>query len=213
MYSANRKVLAFNYIKDLKIKAVPCFFQVRVKQYKINAPFHQEMDRAKISRFYWLSVSQGFGVANNILGSDSLSIKEGITHRYFIDNKFYDELSQSGSIVPMKGQEMNPLYRGEVFFLKSDNSASFNYFSPNKLEISASIADSPDILIINQRYDTGWKCDLGKLRNWNGLLGVELKGVGGHSVRLRYRPAIFFYGLGISILTILYMGCFWRKYN
>lgn len=213
MYGANRKVLTFSCVKDLKIKTVPSFFQVRVKQYKINAPFHQEIDRDKISRFYWLSVLQGFGVANNILGSDSLSISEDVIHKYFIDNKFYDELSQSSSIEPMKGQEMNPLYRGEVFFLKSGNFANFNYFSPNKLGISARIVNSPDILIINQRYDTGWRCNQGKIKNWNGLLGIELKGQGGHSVRLKYRPANFFFGLGISILSIFYMGCYWRKYN
>lgn len=216
MYITNQKMLTFQYMRDFKVEESSSFFQVRVKKYRITAPFHdamEDIDPEKISRFYWLSMLQGFGVANNILGANSLDIRENIVPKHLIDNKSYNERIQSKSSDPMKGREINPLYRGEVFFLKSDNSADFHYFSPNTLEITVRIGNAPDILIINQRYDAGWRCDWGKLTNWNGLLGIELKEPGEHSVRLKYAPIPFLLGLGISISAIFCMCCYWRKHN
>jgi hypothetical protein len=213
MYEANRRNFDFPYLKGTKIKKVPSFFQVKVEKYRLTAPFDSVIFEGKVTLFYWLSMRQGIGVANNILGGNSLIIKENIIPKYAIDNKNYDEIGQAGMSNPMEGQKFNSAYQGEVFFLNSDNHPAFSYFSPNRLEISVHITAAPDILVINQRYDRGWRCDRGELKNHNGLIGVELKSPGDFLIRLKYRPAPFFLGAGISILTAIYMCCYWKKHS
>lgn len=214
MCNNNSNVFEFSYLdtRVQKNENVSSFFQIELNDYKITAPFHKEkILHEEVALFYWLSMLQGVGVTNNILRANSLSIEENLIPKYFIDNKFYDEVAQAYSSEPVKGQKINPLYKGEVFFFKINNYATVDYFSPNRLFILAHITDGPDTLVVNQRYDIGWSCNIGKLRNWNGLIAVELNKPGDYLIRLDYRPATFFFAATISILTVFYMCYYWRK--
>jgi len=216
IFIVNSRNFTFPYIKYPEIKRSPnysSFFQVKLKDYIVTGPFddYNNIPDEKFARFYWLSMLQGFGVTNSILGGNFVPIKENIIPKYFIDNKYYDELKQSGSIDSMRDQKLNQQYKGEVFFLRDENHASFNYFSPNKLEVFAQLNIAPDILIINQRYDAGWKCDIGRLHNWHDLLAIKLESPGNYSVLLRYRPKSFFLGIGISLVTAIGLCFFYKK--
>ncbi len=211
MFAENKKGLVFSYKEIPEIKKVDSFFQVRVKKYKVCGPFDVDAPDEKFTRFYWFSMLQGFGVVNNILGSAALPLEERIIPKYFVDNKYYDEIKQSADSNPMKHQKINPSYKGEVFFNKVDNYARFEYFSPNKLKVFVHMVDSPDILVINQRYDTGWRCSIGKLKNWRGLLGIELEEKGDYVIQLKYMPKDFLSGLIISLLTLIGIIIYWKK--
>lgn len=212
MFTENKKGLAFSYLELPEKKEVDSFFQVRIKEYKVSGPFDVDIPDEKFTRFYWFSVLQGFGVTNNILGADALPIGEQVIHKYFVDNNYYDEVKNFASNDPMRGQKINPYYKGEVFFIKDGNQADFEYFSPNRLEISVHLKSPPDILVINQRYDKGWRCNSARLLNWQGLLGVELKREGNYMIRLRYLPVDFLLGLSISLLTVIGILLYKRRY-
>ena len=212
MFAENKRDLTFSYLELPEIKKVNSFFQVRVKEYKVSGPFDVDIPDEKFTRFYWLSMLQGFGVANSILGADALPIREQLIHKYFVDNRYYDEVSNSASSKPMRNQKINPYYKGEVFFIKDGNQADFEYFSPNRLEVSVQVKNPPDILVINQRYDKGWRCNSGRLLNEAGLLGLEFKRKGDYLVRFRYLPVDFLLGLSISILTIIGILLYKRRY-
>jgi len=202
MFNENKKDLVFSYLELPKKINVDSFFQVKVKEYQIVGPALDIPDE-KFTCFYWLSMLQGFGVTNNILGADALAISDQVIHKYFVDSKYYDEVKNFSNSNPMDNQQVNPYYRGEVFFAQDENQADFKYFSPNRLEVSVFVKNDSDILVINQRYDEGWKCDSGRLLNWRGLLGVEINRSGNYLVRFQYLPIYFLLGLGVSSLTVL----------
>jgi hypothetical protein len=214
MFKENKKDLKFAYVRIPEIREVGTFFQVRVKDYKVTGPFDiKDISDEKFTIFYWLSMLQGFGVANCILGSDSLAIVEHIIPKYFIDNKKYDEIRLSANTNPMRDQRINPFYKGELFLEKNSNCAKFEYFSPNKLNVFVNIKDLPDILVINQRYDAGWRCNMGRLRNCWGLLGIEIDKKGIYTIQMDYLPKDFLLGLSISFLTLVGAFVYWNKYG
>lgn len=211
MYETNRKHFDFPYIEGVKVEKVPSFFQVKVEKYRLTSPFDSNDFEGKVTLFYWLSMLQGYGVGNNILSGNFPVIKENVIPKYTIDNKDYDEVGRAATNDPMEGCKLNPEYQGEAFFLNSDNRAAIDYFSPNRLDISVDISSAPDVLVVNQRYDPGWRCDRGELKNRNGLIGIELKSTGNFLIRLKYRPMFFFLGAGISVLTLIYMCWCWKN--
>lgn len=210
MFNMNKGIIRFTYIKHPRPEKVSQFFQVGVKKYTVTGPFDDDISDEKVTRFYWLSMLQGFGVTNSIQGGDFIPISENTIPKYFIDNKYYDELRQSGRRNPMQNQKINPEYRGEVFFTHINNHVTFNLFSPNRLEAAAQINNAPDILIFNQRYDKNWTSSKGKSQNWNGLLGVSLEESGNYAVILKYRRN---YILLLSLAGPLAVICIYLRWK
>jgi hypothetical protein len=96
----------------------------------------------------------------------------------------------------------DPEYRGEVYIL-GNGSASYSYWSPNKLTAEISSTDASK-LIINQNFDKGWKLSGGILDKYNGLLSANITSQT-RQVTFTYLPYSFIAGLVISILT----ACAW----
>lgn len=112
---------------------------------------------------------------------------ENAIPKYFIDAK--------GNTIP------NEKYRGEAYFLDSNNQAQVN-FQPNSIVIQANV-HKPDTLMINQNYHKDWYADHGKVFNQNGLISLKLDKTGTYTITIRYISRSFYFGFFISILSFL----------
>jgi uncharacterized membrane protein YfhO len=101
----------------------------------------------------------------------------------------------------------NPLYKGEAFFLKVGSKVNILKFSANELIMDTKIVE-PDVLIINQNYDKGWRTSTGKIENHNNLLAVRFDKPINCKLRLTYCPRIFLIGLAISLFTLIVSGIY-----
>ncbi|MFN0149412.1 MAG: hypothetical protein ACKVU1_01705 [bacterium] len=105
-----------------------------------------------------------------------------------------DIISEDGASRP------NPEYRGECFWL-DDGSAVAMTFTPHAM--SAQIrAETARTLVINQNYHPDWRANAGTLREWNGLLCVQVP-PGSYELRLTYFSRAFALGLAISGAAVL----------
>ncbi|RKY37095.1 MAG: hypothetical protein DRP78_02005 [Candidatus Omnitrophota bacterium] len=211
MFNINKQDFNLKYIDYPEIKKVDHFFQVKVKEYVVAGPFDDDISDEKVALFYWLSMRQGFGITNSILGGNFVPINTAVIPQYFIDNKDYDELKQCGSVCPIEGKKENVSYKGEVFFLAGKNKAKFKYFSPNSLIIKVDVNNPSDILYINQRFDPSWVCDTGKILNSNGLLAVQLRKKGNYQIRLRYISKPLLLGFGLNIIGLAFAFYLYTK--
>ena len=98
----------------------------------------------------------------------------------------------------------NPEYRGEFFFLESENTAT-GAFGPNSITVSVNIQTS-GTLIINQNYHRDWHTNHGELLNKDGLIALRLSKIGSYAVHLQYISRSFYAGLAISILSLISLG-------
>lgn len=109
--------------------------------------------------------------------------------------------------------QSDPDYRGEVYLARSGRPVSLEYFSPNRILVSVEVA-SPDILVVNQNYYTGWKLKENgrkvRVSSYNGLISVPIN-PGHHKFVFYYLPFSFVLGLGISLTTVLMMAVFYRN--
>jgi len=99
----------------------------------------------------------------------------------------------------------NPDYRGEVFFLskKSPNRAALTAISPNRIRVTVDVVETPAHLCINQIKDVNWRTSEGALSTKSLTLGVRLTTPGAYEVRLRYVPVLFYWGLGLSVVSLI----------
>jgi len=126
-----------------------------------------------------------------------IPIDENAVPKYFID--------AGCNYIP------NPKYKGEAYFLDPQNSASVD-FHPNSMGIQVDIR-TPDTLVINQNYHSGWHTNRGKLTNRDGLLALELDESGSYNIRLYYIPLSFYSGLAVSVLSIFLIAFVCWSYN
>ncbi|MFH1458395.1 MAG: hypothetical protein ABIG31_04430 [Candidatus Omnitrophota bacterium] len=107
---------------------------------------------------------------------------------------------------------LNPDYRGEIAFLNNPgNAAAFRVFNANKMVAKVSVIE-PDTLIINQNYDKSWRTNLGRPKNYNGLLALDLDKKGEYLVSFTYRPVSFILGLVVSLVTLISMMIYWLSW-
>ena len=111
-------------------------------------------------------------------------------------------------ITPEDEPRENPSYRGEVFFEEESNRVESYSFTANSQRAEVRVIQ-PGWLIFNQNYDAGWRRQGGEVGSRAGLLAVYLPRVGKTEVVLQYRPQLFYYGAGISLLTLLLVGIAW----
>ena len=189
MFWSNRRFLENRiYLKSSpELSLQKEFFNVKIKDYiGFPEPYH-------IDQYYYLQ--SNIGLIDWLFGN--LAIKTNVTPRYLVkegDSRFLPS--------EINKLEINPVYRGEVFFLDGENYAQLGYFSPNKVKISVKLQHS-GTLIINQNYHSSWRTDTGSLYNNNGLLAVALDKTGKYDVTLVYFPIELYLGLVISVISLL----------
>lgn len=97
--------------------------------------------------------------------------------------------------------EVNPDYRGEVYWISGKGTAKLEKITPNRIEVTASSGGS-DWLIINQNYDPAWRVDGGlDIENREGLIAIRFDSQANRKVALSYRPTNFYIGLMISLVS------------
>ena len=65
-------------------------------------------------------------------------------------------------------------YKGEYFLVKDSGKIKNFFFSPNRLKFKLAL-DDDNVLVINQNYFPGWRSSIGRVFNYNGLIGIYLK--------------------------------------
>lgn len=106
---------------------------------------------------------------------------------------------------------LHPSYRGEYYFLQTENQVSLLEFSPQRLKFELSVK-RPDILVINQNYDRYWRSSRGEVVEVDGLLALRLTESGEYEVSLVYLPSWLYLGLAISTLSITVLtALIWRR--
>ena len=140
-------------------------------------------------------LQQNVGMADWLF--TNLKIKSTIIPKYLIKLGDYRYLSNAPGNL-----ELNPFYKGEVFFLNQENDAQLRYFSPNEIHVDVKMKDA-GTLIINQNYHAAWRTNAGSLLNHNGLLAISLDKTGSYIVRLTYVPFDFYLGMIISASSLL----------
>jgi uncharacterized membrane protein YfhO len=98
-----------------------------------------------------------------------------------------------------------------VFFLDKKNDACIQYFSPNEITVAVAVKNV-DTLIINQNYHPGWRADKGLLFNHNGLLALAIDKTGSYTVKFTYVPLDFYFGMIISVATLVF-SCYYLLYK
>ena len=164
------------------------FSQVTIKNY-VGWPEPYQIDQ-----YYYLQ--SNIGLTDWLFGN--LAIKTNIIPRYFVKEGESQYLPSQFD----KFKKTYRFYRGEVFFLGEESRAQLQYFSPNKIHVSAQLKNA-DTLIINQNYHESWRTNVGKIANHKGLLAVVLDGPGDYKIRLTYVPLEFYLGLAVSMVSLL----------
>lgn len=178
----SQKIPEFSYQEVPPLNFQKSFFQV------------QNRDHWKRKDDYFYLV-QNVGVVNyhqNIL----IEVGSHAIPEYIVDEGDYRYIAD-----PKGKLELNPLYRGEAFFLDDENQARMQYFSPNRIRIEIAVKN-PGKLIINQNYHEAWRSNLGKLASYEGLLSLDLKERGAYQVILSYVPLDYYIGLIISLTSM-----------
>jgi hypothetical protein len=92
-------------------------------------------------------------------------------------------------------------YRGEFYLVdKEKGDASLKEWSPSKFVFHVALKTG-NSLVINQNFWPGWHTSQGTLKDYQGLLAVDLR-PGVYDVTVRYLPVRFLIGIGIFILMI-----------
>lgn len=102
---------------------------------------------------------------------------------------------------PESGQIRYALYRNELVDVRR--------YSPELVELESS-SPRPGFVILSDTFRPGWRADVdGRkaplLRAQQAFRAVPVP-AGRHRIQLRYRPASFFWGAGISILGVLVLA-------
>ncbi|MGC8639285.1 MAG: hypothetical protein ACP5XB_05325 [Isosphaeraceae bacterium] len=100
-------------------------------------------------------------------------------------------------------------YRGEVYFVADgaddatgDDRVQVERWSPNSVRVRVT-TDSPGVVVLNRNWESPWTADSPrKSMAYRGLIAARVE-PGTHTIQFRYRPAIVYLGLTISVLSLL----------
>ena len=98
----------------------------------------------------------------------------------------------------------NPVYQGELWFVKGGSTAAFEYFSPRRLKIKVNLS-KPDVLVINQNFSRYWRVSRGKINDRGGLISVALSTPGIFTLELRYTNTLFHMAIILSLVLVLWL--------
>jgi hypothetical protein len=150
----------------------------------------QDLPRGRAEPFRaatYLNLLRNVGTVDWYTG---IPIAENAIPKYFVDaNNNYIQ---------------NPEYRGEFFFLESENTVK-GTFRPNSIAVQVNL-QTPGTLVINQNYHRDWHTNRGELFNRDGLIALRLLETGSYTVHLQYISRSFYGGLAISILSLAALG-------
>lgn len=97
-----------------------------------------------------------------------------------------------------------PGYRGEVFLEAARTGARVTGWSPNRIEVAVDV-EAPDVLVVNQNFDPGWRV-LGdsarEVSPTRGLVSTRVE-PGAERLTFYYRPGSAVAGAWISALAAL----------
>ncbi|HTY44769.1 MAG TPA: hypothetical protein VMD52_02100 [Patescibacteria group bacterium] len=162
------------------------FYQVKMKDRRDDTEYYQK------DGYYYLQ--QNIGMADWVY--INVGIHSAVIPKYFVERGDYVHPPRAAhKLTP------NPHYRGEAFFLEKYNNARIEYFSPNQIRIAVSLQGA-GTLMVNQNYHEAWRTDTGRLSEREGLLAIALNEPGSYAVQLTYVPLDFYFGLGISVITL-----------
>jgi len=102
----------------------------------------------------------------------------------------------------------NPDYRGEAYLAARGAACGFT-FEPNRIRVRVPAVAEPDVLVINQNFDRGWRAVGREVcpRARDRLLALDVAG-GAQEVELRYRSRPFEIGLAVSGIGVLLLAAF-----
>lgn len=101
-------------------------------------------------------------------------------------------------------------YRGEVWLAQGKGRVRTLPWSPNRLCYALEISGS-DVVVLNQRYDPGWKADDGRtVFSRGGLIALSVS-PDDKIISLRYIPPLFYQGCVLSLLGALVATIVWKK--
>jgi len=112
-----------------------------------------------------------------------------------VQPKFIQDSNNSFKLFP------NPSYKGEAYFLKAENRAEVEKVTSNLIAVKIDVK-IPDRLILNQNSFPGWRCSIGKIKSYNGLLSVDILKKGESLVVFKFMPRSFYIGLLVSLITL-----------
>jgi len=223
MFNNNKPVLKnLIYEKQPVFKRSPAFFQVKIEEadQKRQWPGFSELKDIRSYQMFWALLKQNIGVVNfNWAGN--IKIAQNAAYKYILPVEIKGDAAYIKGYNVFPGREeamadlasigsINPDYKGEVYFLDSDNKLESELLTPNEITLNADLK-KPGILIINQNYHKSWKSNLGKVINKEGLLGLRINKTGKHTIKLKYVPLDFYLGLSISVLTLISVALYLIK--
>ena len=101
-------------------------------------------------------------------------------------------------------------YRGEFYLQNSPVLPKVVSWVPDRWVVRTQV-DHPDVLVVNQNFDPGWRTVSGeKPVDVNGLLGVPVA-AGVQEVQLYYMPFSFLLGLWVCLAGLVLIG--WDIFN
>lgn len=111
-----------------------------------------------------------------------------------VQPRFFQNATNNFSLIS------NPLYKSEAYFLKEENKATIEKITSNLITVNVDVK-TPDILVLNQNTFPGWRCSLGRIKPFNGLLSVDIPTRGKSLVVFKFMPRSFYIGLLISLIS------------
>jgi len=175
-----------------QLEQAESFYQVRTTHDPLNGhgfTLYREIVRPEqLTEYYNLSRNVG-----TIDWYADIYLPENAVPRFFV--------SPEGQAID------NADYRGEAWFTDDKNHVVSLSFTANSQRATVNAAHD-GLLIFNQNYDPAWTSDSGAVENHEGHLAVRVS-AGTQEVIACYRPAIFFRGLAISLLSLVSCAVAW----
>jgi hypothetical protein len=99
-------------------------------------------------------------------------------------------------------------YHGEVYVAEGSGTANVVGWSPNAVEVRVTGARPGDHLVLNQNWDPGWTANGASAPAWQDTVSAVLV-TGSDTVRFRYRPKTFFWGVLVFLASAAYVARPW----
>ena len=134
--------------------------------------------------------------------------------KYYLVDTWFPYPTGVENLPPLAQKEQWQLYELEAlsrFRYENDQSIEFEQYAetPNEIKFSFDNVNNQRQLILADRYDKNWQVEVNgrkvTLENYQGMRKIGIK-PGRNEVRFSYVPRWFYWGLGISGLTVLYGG-------